>query len=76
MPEFLAKPCAPAGAPGAAAPRAADITLAAGQASQDRTAARLLGAVAVPGEETCCYLFESPPPARCARRSSVHRLQY
>jgi hypothetical protein len=75
MPEFLAETCAPGAAPGAAAPRTADIALAAGQDSQDRTAARFLGAVAVPSEETC-YLFESPPPARCARRSSVHRLQY
>ena len=76
MPEFLAKTCAPADAPGAAAPRAADIALAAGQASQDWTPARFMGAVAVPGEETCGYLFESPPPVQCARRSSVHRLQY
>jgi len=60
MPEFLAKTYAPAGAPGAAAPRAADIALAADQVSQHRTAVRLLGAIAVPGEETCFYLLESP----------------
>jgi hypothetical protein len=63
MPEFLAETYAPAGAPGAAgaaAPRAADIALAADPVSQDRTPVRFLGAIAVPGEETCFYLFESP----------------
>jgi len=75
MPEFLAETCAP----GAAAPRAADIALAAGHAGQNRTAARLLGAIAVPGEETCGDLLESPSAGQpaggwlhCAASHAVH----
>ena len=75
MPEFLAETCAP----GAAAPRAADIALAAGHAGQNRTAARLLGAIALPGEETCGDLLESPSAGQpaggwlhCAASHAVH----
>jgi hypothetical protein len=65
MPEFLAETYTPRGAPGApgtsaAAPRAADIARAAGHASGPGAPVRFLGAIAVPGEETCFWLYQAP----------------
>jgi hypothetical protein len=60
MPEFLAETYAPRGAPGAAAPRAADIALGAGQASPPGAPVRFLGAILVPDEETCFWLYQAP----------------
>src|SRR5215469_12964919 len=60
MPEFLAETYTPRGGLGAAAPRAADLALAAGQASGHGAPVRLLGAIAVPDDETCFYLYQAP----------------
>jgi len=60
MPEFLAETYAPRDPPGAAAPRAADIALAAEQASQPGAPVRFLRAIVVPGEETCFWLYQAP----------------
>ena len=59
MPEFLAETYAPRGAPGTAAPGAADLARA-GQASQDGAPVRFLGAIIVPGEETGFWLYQAP----------------
>jgi hypothetical protein len=60
MPEFLAETYAPRDTPGTAAPRAGDIALAADQVSQPGAPVRFLGAIVVPGEETCFYLYQAP----------------
>jgi hypothetical protein len=60
MPEFLAETYAPQLAPGPAAPGAADAALAADQASGPGGPVRLLGAIFVPDEETCFWLYQAP----------------
>src|SRR5215467_7355952 len=60
MPEFLAETYAPRDGPGGAAPRAGDLARAAGQASGPGAPVRFLGAIAVPGEETCFWLYQAP----------------
>jgi Protein of unknown function (DUF4242) len=60
MPEFLAETYAPRLAPGTAAPSAADAALAADQASCAGGTVRFLGAILVPDEETCFWLYEAP----------------
>jgi hypothetical protein len=60
MPEFLAETYAPRGA---AAPGAAGLTRAAGQAGGRGAPVRFLGAIAVPEEETCFYLYQAPTAA-------------
>ena len=55
MPEFLAETYAPRLAPGPA-----DAALAADQASQPGGPVRLLGAILVPDEETCFWLYQAP----------------
>jgi hypothetical protein len=62
MPEFLAETYAPRGAPGTAAPTAAGLARA-GQASQDGAPVRFLGAILVPEEETCFWLYQAPSAA-------------
>ena len=57
MPEFLAETYAPRGA---SPPRAGDVALAAGQASGPEGLVRFLGAVNVPEEETCFWLYQAP----------------
>jgi len=59
MPEFLAETYTPHEGSAAAA-RAGDIALAAAQASGPGAPVRFLGAVAVPGEETCFWLYQAP----------------
>jgi len=54
MPEFLAVTYAPCDAPGAA-----EIALATGQASQHEAPVRFLGAILVPDEETCFWLYQA-----------------
>ena len=63
MPEFLAETYAPRDAPGGAASRAAGIALGAGQASQHGMPVRFLGAILVPDEETCFWLYQAPSAA-------------
>jgi hypothetical protein len=63
MPEFLAETYTPWLAPGIAAPCAADVARAAEHASGPGAAARFLGAVAVPEEETCFWLYQAPSAA-------------
>ena len=63
MPEFLAETCAPRGAPGTPVPSAADLARAAGQASGPQGPVRFLGAIAVPEEETCFWLYQAPSAA-------------
>ena len=60
MPEFLAETYAPRGGP---APRAGDIARAAAHASGPQAPARFLGAITVPEEETCFYLYQAPTAA-------------
>ena len=60
MPEFLAETYAPRDAPGGAASPAAGIALGAGQASQHGMPVRFLGAILVPDEETCFWLYQAP----------------
>ena len=60
MPEFLAETYAPRLAPGSAAPSAADAALAGNQASGPGGPVRLQGAVLVPDEETCFWLYQAP----------------
>jgi hypothetical protein len=57
MPEFLAETYAPRLA---SAPRAGDVALAAEQASGPQGLVRFLGAVNVPEEETCFWLYQAP----------------
>jgi len=75
MPEFLAETYTPCGAPGAsaAAPSAGDLARAAAQASQPGAPAWFLGAIAVPGEETCFWLYQAPSAdaVRAASHPSV-----
>ena len=63
MPKFLAETCAPRGAPGTPVPSAADLARAAGQASGPQGPVRFLGAIAVPEEETCFWLYQAPSAA-------------
>ena len=63
MPEFLAETCAPRGAPGTPVPSAADLARTAGQASGPEDPVQFLGAIAVPEEETCLWLYQAPAAA-------------
>jgi hypothetical protein len=63
MPEFLAEAYTPRGAPGTSAPSAADIARAADQASGPGDPVRFLGAIALPEEETCFWLYQAPSAA-------------
>jgi hypothetical protein len=63
MPEFLAETYAPRGDGGIPAPSAADIALAAAHASGPQGTVRFLGAIAVPEEETCFWLYQAPSAA-------------
>jgi hypothetical protein len=60
MREFLAETYAPREGPGGAGARAGDIARAAAQASGPGAPVCFLGAVAVPGEETCFWLYQAP----------------
>jgi uncharacterized repeat protein (TIGR01451 family) len=60
MPEFLAETYTPRDAAAGAGPRAGDLARAAGQVSQPGARVRFLGAIAVPAEETCFYLYQAP----------------
>jgi len=55
MPEFLAETYTPRGT--------ADVARAAAQASGPRLPVRFLGAITVPEEETCFYLYQAPTAA-------------
>ena len=59
MPEFLAETYTPREAPGAAA-RAGDLARAAAHAGRPGAPVRFLGAIAVPAEETCFWLYQAP----------------
>ncbi|HVH24885.1 MAG TPA: hypothetical protein VNA11_20760 [Pseudonocardia sp.] len=74
MPEFLAETYAPRGT---AAPGAADVADVAwaGQASQDGAPVRLLGAILVPEEETCFWLYQAPSAAAVRAAMTRARLQ-
>jgi hypothetical protein len=74
MPEFLAETYAPRGAPGTAAPGAADLARA-GQASQDGAPVRFLGAILVPEEETCFWLYQAPSAAAVRAAMTRARLR-
>ena len=73
MPEFLAETYAPRDPPGTdtAARRAAQAALAADQTSRPGAPVRLLGAIVVPEEETCFYLYQAPSAG--AVRAAVTR---
>ena len=60
MPEFLAETYTPRGDGGPAAPGADEAARAAGQASQPGAPVRFLGAILVPAEETCFWLYQAP----------------
>jgi hypothetical protein len=58
MPEFVAETYAPRDVPSAA-----DLALAAGQASQRGGAVRFLGAILISDEETCFWRYQAPSAA-------------
>jgi hypothetical protein len=62
MPEFLAETYTPQDAPGtsAAAASAGDMARAAEQASRPGAPVHFLGAIAIPAEETCFWLYQAP----------------
>ena len=60
MPEFLAETYTPRLA---AAPCAGDIARAAAQASGPQAPVQFLGAITVPEEETCFWLYQAPTAA-------------
>ena len=60
MPEFLAETYTPRDAVSAGAPGAGDLARAAEQASGPGAPAHFLGAIAVPGEEICFWLYQAP----------------
>ena len=60
MPEFLAETYAPRDVPGTAAPGPAGAAPGADQASGPGGPVRLLGAILVPDEETCFWLYQAP----------------
>ena len=60
MPEFLAETYAPHGDGAPAAPGAAGAAHAADQASGPGGPIRLLGAILVPDEEICLWLYQAP----------------
>jgi hypothetical protein len=60
MPEFLAETYTPRDAAGGAGPRAGDLARAAAHASGPGAPVSFLGAIAVPAEETCFYLYQAP----------------
>jgi hypothetical protein len=61
MPEFLAETYTSRVAPGA--PCAGDAARAAAHAGGPQAPVRFLGAVAVPEEETCFWLYQAPTAA-------------
>ena len=63
MPEFLAESHTFLLAPGIPALCAADVARAAAHAAGPRAPAWFLGAVAVPEEETCFWLYQAPSAA-------------
>ena len=63
MPEFLAETYTPRLTPGAPAPSAAGVARAAALAAGSQAPVRFLGAVAVPEEETCFWLYQAPSAA-------------
>jgi len=63
MPEFLAETYTPRHAPGTPAPSADDVARAAANAGGPGALVRFLGAVAVPEEETCFWLYQAPSAA-------------
>jgi hypothetical protein len=69
MPEFLAETYTPRLA---AAPCAGDVARAAAQASGPQAPVQFLGAVAVPEEETCFWLYQAPTTAAvCAAMTAA-----
>jgi hypothetical protein len=60
MPEFLAETYTPRDVADTTVRRAGAIALAADQVSQPGAPVRFLGAVVVPGEETCFCLYQAP----------------
>lgn len=74
MPEFLAETYTPRDAP-AAAPRAGDIARAAEQAGGPGAPVQFLGAIAVPGEEICFWLYQAPTAAAVRAAMARARLR-
>jgi hypothetical protein len=60
MPQFLAETYTPRGAPDSTAVAAGDVALATEQVGEETAAVRLLGAIFVPDEETCFFLYQAP----------------
>lgn len=71
MPEFYATP----DGPGAAARRAAEAALATDQVSRPGVPVRFLGAVAVPQEETCFWLYQAPSASAVRAAMTSARLR-
>lgn len=59
MPEFLAEAYTPHGAPDITAVVADDLALAMEQVSAETAPVRFLGAIVVPEDETCFFLYQS-----------------
>jgi len=60
MPEFLAETYTPRFAPGTPAPGPGELAQVAAHARGPGGPARFLGAIAVPEEETCFWLYQAP----------------
>ena len=72
MPEFLAETYTPREVLDTAAPRAGDLARAAAHAGGPGAPVCFLGAIAVPGEETCFWLYPAPR-RRGSRRDDRRR---
>jgi hypothetical protein len=75
MPEFLAETYAPHGDGAPAAPGAAGAALAADQASGPGGPVRLLGAILVPDEEICFWLYQAPSAGAVRAAMTAARLR-
>ena len=72
MPEFLAETYTPRFAPGTPAPGPGELAQVAAHARGPGGPARFLGAIAVPEEETCFWLYQAPTTAAvCAAMTAA-----
>jgi hypothetical protein len=71
MAEFLAETYVPRETANAVVGHVADVARAADQVREREVEVRLLGAVFLPADETCFYLYESPS-ADAVRAAALH----
>ena len=76
MPEFVIETYLPRDAPDVAALGAGDAALAAEQAREEGAQIRFLGAIFVPEDETCFYLYQSPSAEAVRDAATRARLRF